>query len=234
MKKILSISALTLTALTTTVNANAEYLEAKQSASFLGGAIMGAAVGGPIGMFVGALSGAYVAEELESAEEGRIAQASLNEAEQEISSLKKEMAMNAALYQTELNSAAKEESIVLNEIEMHVFFHTNSDTLTDEATRVVDSLAQVMLENPHLTVNLAGHTDPRGNDDYNNVLSQYRAGAVEEALLSAGIEPARIRTTGYGSDKSTSPKGDRESYALERRVDIELINSDNMALTSSF
>ncbi len=83
------------------------------------------------------------------------------------------------------------------------------------------------MDNPDVSIELTGHTDPRGNDDYNNVLSQYRAKAVKDKLMEIGVEDYRIDTHGEGENYSKAHKGDREAYALERRVDIDFLTDGN-------
>ena len=62
----------------------------------------------------------------------------------------------------------------------------------------MDELSQILKQNPQIKIQLASHTDCRGEDDYNQDLSQKRAQSAVEYIISTGIEPIRIKAIGYG------------------------------------
>jgi tetratricopeptide (TPR) repeat protein len=65
-------------------------------------------------------------------------------------------------------------------------------------------VAQLMQDNPRIKVELSSHTDCRGSDEYNRVLSQKRAEEARNFLAIQGIEPYRIVATGYGESRLTN------------------------------
>jgi peptidoglycan-associated lipoprotein len=67
---------------------------------------------------------------------------------------------------------------------------------------------------------LTGHTDPRGDDDYNMALGGRRAESVKKALDSYGVTPERVGVTSRG--KADAVGTDDQSWARDRRVDIDL------------
>jgi outer membrane protein OmpA-like peptidoglycan-associated protein len=71
-------------------------------------------------------------------------------------------------------------------------------------------------------VAVAGFTDPRGSDAYNDELSLRRAQNVAAVLMSAGVPAERICIEAHGKTAAADADGDLDSYALERRVTIRL------------
>lgn len=116
------------------------------------------------------------------------------------------------------------ETITLDQLQLQVMFKTGDDQLNPQNEQALLTLARFLQDNPELYVHLDGYADPRGTDEYNNVLSQYRAEAVKEALQNAGIDPARIQVSAHGAASTRAASGDYETYAFERRVDIKIIN----------
>jgi peptidoglycan-associated lipoprotein len=84
-----------------------------------------------------------------------------------------------------------------------VFYETGKSELRPEAMVALDRLVEILNDNPSITIELMSHTDYRGTDEYNNKLSQDRAKAVVDYLISKGIAPDRLTAKGYGE---TTPK----------------------------
>ena len=70
---------------------------------------------------------------------------------------------------------------------------------------------------------VAGHTDSRGSDDYNQALSERRAGSVARYLLSRDVVEARIEAVGFGEDTPIADNGTAEGRSLNRRVELSLL-----------
>lgn len=105
-----------------------------------------------------------------------------------------------------------------------ILFARGSDRLSDIDTVRVKILAEYLSLNPKLLVNLAGHTDPKGTDEYNNVLSLERAKCIQTELSRLGVDESRITYNGHGSDFSIATIRDYDAYHFERRVDVEMIH----------
>lgn len=83
----------------------------------------------------------------------------------------------------------------------NVFYEFNSATLTENSTVALDSLVDLLNENPNITIELGAHCDYRGNDQYNERLSQRRAESVVNYLIEHGIAADRLTPKGYGESR---------------------------------
>ena len=70
---------------------------------------------------------------------------------------------------------------------------------------------------------IAGHTDSSGAEDYNQKLSRRRAGAIKSALVGAGVDQARLMTIGYGESKPIAPNSTEAGRQQNRRVELRII-----------
>ncbi len=83
----------------------------------------------------------------------------------------------------------------------NIFYDFDKATLRPESRTALDSMAQVLRDNPNVTIEMASHTDRKGSDEYNLNLSTRRARSVIEYLIEAGIDPARLQYQGYGESR---------------------------------
>lgn len=83
----------------------------------------------------------------------------------------------------------------------NIFYDFDKATLRPESKLALDSLAQVLRDNPNVTIEMASHTDRHGTDEYNIGLSGRRAKSVIDYLISVGIQPERLQSRGYGETK---------------------------------
>ncbi len=83
----------------------------------------------------------------------------------------------------------------------NIFYDFDKATLRPESKAALDEMAQVMRDNPNITIEMAAHTDRKGSDDYNIRLSRRRAQSVIDYLISAGIQPDRLQAQGYGKSR---------------------------------
>lgn len=87
----------------------------------------------------------------------------------------------------------------------NIYFDFDESTLRHNSVDELDKLYKIMIENPTIVIQLAGHTDRRGSAEYNQELSEQRAEIAKAYLVSKGIDPNRIKTVGYGeSDPEVS------------------------------
>ncbi|GAB4341809.1 MAG: hypothetical protein OHK0038_21550 [Flammeovirgaceae bacterium] len=77
-------------------------------------------------------------------------------------------------------------------------FSVNQDSISKEGKTLLEPIVSVLKENPDLRIEIACHSDSRGEDDYNLNLSQKRAENVKNYLISQGIEALRLEAKGYG------------------------------------
>lgn len=83
----------------------------------------------------------------------------------------------------------------------NVFYEFDSAELTESSTQALDSLADLLHENPNVTIELSSHCDYRGADAYNERLSQRRAESVVNYLIEHGIASDRLTPVGYGESR---------------------------------
>ena len=116
----------------------------------------------------------------------------------------------------------KPTEIVLNPI----FFEFNKSNITQEGAFELDKLVQVMKSNDKLIIFAKSHTDNRGSDKFNLILSDKRAKATVQYIISKGVEASRISGKGYDE---TEPKADckencsEEEYAQNRRSEFLIV-----------
>ena len=102
-----------------------------------------------------------------------------------------------------------------------VFFDTARSELRPEAREVVRVIARnLQLEPPDVVLFVAGHTDPRGDKGYNQILSIERANAVADAILSEGVNVARVWRVGFGEDMPLRAGDDETAWGFNRRVEF--------------
>jgi outer membrane protein OmpA-like peptidoglycan-associated protein len=84
--------------------------------------------------------------------------------------------------------------------------------------KILDEVAQVLGDNPKISLEVQGHTDNAGTDAYNMTLSQSRADAVRAYLVQKGVSPARLVSKGFGFHQPLVPNTTDANRALNRRV----------------
>lgn len=83
----------------------------------------------------------------------------------------------------------------------NIFYDFDKATLRPESKTALDEMAQVLRDNPNVTIEMASHTDRHGSDEYNINLSGRRAQSVIDYLISVGIDPRRLQSQGYGESR---------------------------------
>jgi len=105
----------------------------------------------------------------------------------------------------------------------NVFFETNESKLKPESQVELDKLFTLLQQNSQMRVEISGHTDNVGNEEHNLVLSENRAKAVFDYLISKGIREDRMRYVGYGYSKPIVPNDTEEGRAMNRRTEFKII-----------
>ena len=111
------------------------------------------------------------------------------------------------------------ESVVLK----NVFFDFNLSVLKPESQVELDKLFVLLRQNPQMRVEISGHTDNVGSEEHNLTLSENRAKAVFNYLVSKGIREDRMRFSGYGYSVPIAPNDTEEGRALNRRTEFKII-----------
>jgi len=115
----------------------------------------------------------------------------------------------------------KEEIKKITKIASKIFFQTNSDKLKVASLVQLDELTTIL--NRYETANLIieGHTDSKGDDDYNMTLSQKRTESVKTYLMEKGIMESRLTATGYGETQPIADNKTSIGRAKNRRVELK-------------
>lgn len=85
----------------------------------------------------------------------------------------------------------------------NIFYDFDKASLRPESKAALDEMAQMLRDNPNVTIEMSSHTDRHGSNEYNEALSERRAKSVVDYLISAGIPAERLTWKGYGE---TRPK----------------------------
>ncbi len=110
--------------------------------------------------------------------------------------------------------------IVLN----NVFFDSGKSTLRPESYTELNRLVKIMQQYKNLKVEISGHTDSRGSASYNQRLSQARAQAVVDYIVSQGVNLAQITAKGYGEEQPRADNATAEGRQLNRRVEAKILD----------
>lgn len=104
----------------------------------------------------------------------------------------------------------------------NILFVQSKDALLAESYPQLDLVVQFMTENPHVEIELAGHTDNRGSFQQLMSLSQKRVNKVKNYLVSKGIKARRITGKGYGGSKPIASNDNEDTRLLNRRVEFTI------------
>ena len=112
----------------------------------------------------------------------------------------------------------------------NIYFNFNEATILPESFTYIDAeIVTMMNRYPTMVIEISGHTDNIGKDDYNLKLSERRANAVKDYLASKGIAIARMETKGFGKTKPIAPnklpsgKDNPEGRAKNRRIEFKVL-----------
>lgn len=110
-------------------------------------------------------------------------------------------------------------SFTLNSIQ----FETGKSTLKESSYVLLADLVEIMKLKPSMKILIAGFTDSDGDDNANLLLSQKRADAVKQYLVSKGISAKRVLALGYGETKPIADNSTEEGKAKNRRTEIKVL-----------
>ena len=105
----------------------------------------------------------------------------------------------------------------------NIFFEFDRYSLKPESFPELDRLAELLKESPDMKVEIAGHTDNVGTEEYNLELSRKRAQSVVSYLVSVGCERANLIPRGYGEQKPIDTNETEQGRAVNRRVEFKFL-----------
>jgi len=108
-----------------------------------------------------------------------------------------------------------------------VYFDVNDDRITPQGMVILDKVVQVMKKDPVIHIEISSHTDSQGSSEYNLELSQKRANAAVEYMVSKGINKKRLTGIGYGETRLLNKCKDgitctEEEHAQNRRLEFKI------------
>lgn len=105
----------------------------------------------------------------------------------------------------------------------NIFFETAHSRLRPESRMELDQMVETLKQYPTMHVELSGHTDSEGTEASNKKLSQDRSNAVRTYLVEKGIDPARVRSVGYGESRPVATNDTPEGRQANRRVEFTIL-----------
>ena len=104
-----------------------------------------------------------------------------------------------------------------------IYFAYDSSNLSTSSKVVIDHFINFLLDNPAIKIAIHGHTDNIGGDQYNLVLSENRAKAVYEYMITKGIKASRLNYKGFGDSMPIDSNSNPEGRAKNRRTEFVII-----------
>lgn len=105
-----------------------------------------------------------------------------------------------------------------------VVFAFDSHELQLNARRLLNPVVEMFHRYPDLEAEVGGHTDSLGSSDYNRALSERRARAVRDYLVSQGVSARRLSARGYGKDRPVADNSSESGREQNRRVELRILN----------
>jgi len=107
----------------------------------------------------------------------------------------------------------------------NIFFATGSADLQPASLPELQRLLQLLRDNPHLRIQINGHTDDIGTEMDNLQLSTLRAQAVLRFLTQKGIPPERLKSAGFGESKPLFPNDSPANRSRNRRTEFVVLTT---------
>ncbi|OMP32403.1 OmpA family protein [Mangrovimonas sp. DI 80] len=120
-----------------------------------------------------------------------------------------------------------EEISVFKEDEVYVCKNVNFEfdkwELLTESTSEIEELFEYLTTHPELAVEIFGHTDAQGGKEHNQLLSENRAKAVADYLVTLGLDPSKVEHKGFGSNRPLIEEDTEQAHLQNRRVEFKLV-----------
>lgn len=190
--------------------------EKKISRTVLGG-VGGVVAGGLLGGVIGGKTGRIIGAAAGGAAGGYVGY----RMDQQIKELEEQTA-GSGVDVTETDGG---DAILVN-LPDGVTFATGSYTINSAFRQTLDNVAANLVQYPNSLIDVYGYTDTVGSSDSNQRLSEQRAQAVANYLISRGVSSSRIRWMGFGETRLAVQTGDNMAEPRNRRVEVKIIPFD--------
>lgn len=104
-------------------------------------------------------------------------------------------------------------------------FHQRSAVISPESYAELNTVADMLHQNPNMVIQLEGHTDTRGDKNLNLKLSEDRVESVRNYLVRRGVSKSRIKMKAFGGTQPLSTENTEEAHKLNRRVEVRIIDN---------
>ena len=105
----------------------------------------------------------------------------------------------------------------------NTMFDFDKSVIKEVAKGPLNKVVAWLQENPEVKVEISGHTDSKGSDEYNQRLSEARAKAVYEYFIAQGVDKFRLAYAGYGESRPIATNDTEEGRQQNRRVELNII-----------
>ena len=183
---------------------------------------------GAIGAATGAVAGGLIGRSNGSTSRGAIIGAAIGGAAGVI--IGNQMDQRAKTLEQNIKGARVErvgEGILVT-FDSGLLFDFDSDVLREPARANLRELAASFTSYPDTELLIVGHTDSKGEDDYNLRLSERRSNAAADYLASQGVTRTRVRTAGRGENEPVAQNDTEDGRQANRRVEVAITASESL------
>lgn len=179
---------------------------------------IGAAVGAGLGQVIGGDTEATLIGAGIGAALGGVAGASIGRyMDQQEEALRQQFAASEAA------NIQRNADVLAVTFKSDVLYDVNSAALKAGAYTEINRVANVLMQYPQTNIQIAGHTDSSGSEEYNQGLSERRALGVQNALAHQGVAPMRMTSLGFGETQPIADNTTESGRQLNRRVVITIV-----------
>jgi outer membrane protein OmpA-like peptidoglycan-associated protein len=212
-----ALTVLTVAVVATGCETLDPYTREEKTSAATKGALIGAAAGAVVGLVSGDDAVERRQRALIGAGVGALAGGSIGYYMD-----REEAKLRAELEGTGVSVTRMGDNITLN-MPGNVTFATNSSDLSPSFFAVLDSVSKVLIEFDQTVIEVAGHTDSTGTNEYNQSLSERRASSVAAYLTQRGVMGERLITVGMGEERPVADNASASGRQANRRVEITLV-----------
>ena len=166
---------------------------------------------------------------VQKSEEGRRLEAEREAKERELARIKEEEAKKARGGEFEKSLVAKKESGIEGEVFeskllKDIHFDFDKFDIRPGNAVILKENAEILKKYLKVKIQIEGHCDERGTNEYNLALGERRANSTKNYLVSLGISPDRISTISYGEEKPLDPGHNEEAWGKNRRAHTVILS----------